>query len=341
MSEISMIGLDLAKGMFQVHGVDVAGEVVVRRSLRRGQMLGFFGKLAPCLIGMEACASAHHWARTLAGFGHEVRLLPPAHVKPFVKRGRKNDATDAAAICTAMASRDATFVPVKTPDQQAGLMLHRARRLLVGQHTMLANAVRSHLAEFGIVEAQGAAGLGRLVAIVADAEDPALPELARQALAMLVAQLRASEAGIAALDLKIRAWARADEASRRLATIPGIGPLTASAIVATVGDVGRFPTGRDFAAWLGLVPSQHSSGGKTMLGAITKMGDRYLRMLLVLGATAMLRRREAGYGPWLAGLVARKPARQASVALANKMARIVWAILAHGGVYRSPEATAA
>lgn len=340
MNEISMIGLDLAKGMFQVHGIDAAGEVVVRRALRRGQMLGFFGGLAPCLIGMEACASAHHWARTLAGFGHEVRLLPPAHVKPFVKRGSKNDATDAAAICTAMASRDATFVPVKMPDQQAGLMLHRARRLLVGQHTMLANAVRSHLAEFGLVEAQGAAGMGRLVANVADAEDPRLPELARQALAMLVAQMQAAEAGIAALDLKIRAWARADEACRRLATIPGIGPLTASAIVATVGDVGRFPTGRAFAAWLGLVPSQHSSGGKTMLGAITKMGDRYLRMLLVLGATAMLRRREAGYGPWLAGLVARKPARQASVALANKMARIVWAILAHGGVYRRPEPTA-
>jgi transposase len=336
-----MIGLDLAKGVFQVHGIDAAGEVVVRRSLRRGQMLGFFGKLSPCLIGMEACASSHHWARALSAFGHEVRLVPPAHVKPWVKRGRKNDATDAAAICAAMASRDATFVPVKTPDQQAGLMLHRARRLLVTQHTMSANAVRSHLAEFGLVEAQGAAGLGRLVAIVADGDDPRLPELARQALAMLVAQMKEAEAGIAALDLKIRAWARADEASRRLATIPGIGPLTASAIVATVGDVARFPTGRDFAAWLGLVPSQHSTGGKTVLGAITKMGDRYLRSLLVLGATAMLRRREAGWGPWLAGLLARKSARQASVALANKMARVVWAILAHGGVYRKPEATAA
>lgn len=336
MNEVSMIGLDLAKGVFQVHGVDGAGDVVVRRQLRRGQVLGFFAKLAPCLVGMEACASSHHWARELGSLGHQVRLLPPAYVKPFVKRGRKNDATDAMAICEAMASKGMTFVPVKTPEQQAGLMLHRARRLLVSQRTMLANAVRSHLAEFGIIDAQGEAGLGRLIAIAVDAGDPSLPAVAREALAMLAAQLRDAEAKIEALDKEILAWHRADEASRRLATIPGIGPVTASAIIATIGDPGRFRTGRDFAAWLGLVPSQHSSGGKTVLGPITKMGDRYLRSLLVLGATAMLRRKNSGYGPWIAALLARKPARQASVALANKMARIAWAILANGGVYKAP-----
>lgn len=341
MTEVSMIGLDLAKAVFQVHGVDAAGDVVVRRQLRRGQMLGFFAKLAPCLVGMEACASSHYWARELARLGHEVRLLPPAYVKPYVKRGRKNDATDAAAICEAMASKGMTVVPVKTPEQQAGLMLHRARRLLVTQRTMLANAVRSHLAEFGIVAAPGEAGLGRLIAMAVDAADPSLPVVAREALAMLAAQMRDAEAKIEALDREILAWHRADEASRRLATIPGIGPVIASAIVATIGDPTRFRTGRDFAAWLGLVPSQHSSGGKTVLGPITKMGDRYLRALLVLGATAMLRRKNTGYGPWLARLLARKPARQASVALANKMARIAWAILAQGGVYRAPAAMTA
>ncbi|MBM3554151.1 MAG: IS110 family transposase [Alphaproteobacteria bacterium] len=338
MNEISMIGLDLAKGAFQVHGVDGGGEVVVRRRLRRGQVLGFFAKLGPCVVGMEACASSHYWARELRRLGHEVRLIPPAYVKPYVKRGRKNDATDAAAICEAMTSKGMSLVPVKTPEQQAGLMLHRARRLLVRQRVMLANAVRSHLAEFGIVDAQGEAGLDRLIGVAVDADDPSLPAAAREALAMLAAQLRDAEAKVEALDREILARHRADDASRRLASIPGIGPVSASAIVATVGDARRFRTGRDFAAWLGLVPSQHSSGGKTVLGPITKMGDRYLRSLLVLGATAMLRRRDSGYGPWLAGLLARKPARQASVALANKMARIAWAILARGGVYRKPAA---
>lgn len=341
MSQVSMIGLDLAKGVFQVHGIDASGDVLVRRQLRRSQVLGFFAKLAPCVVGIEACASSHYWGRELAALGHEVRLLPPAYVKPYVKRGRKNDATDAAAICEATASKGMTFVPVKTPEQQAGLMLHRARRLLVTQRTMLANAVRSHLAEFGIVEAQGEAGLGRLVAIAVDTSDPSLPAAAREALAMLAAQMKDAEAKIEALDREILAWHRADEASRRLATIPGVGPVIASAIVATIGDPRRFRTGRDFAAWLGLVPSQHSSGGKSVLGPITKMGDRYLRSLLVLGATAMLRRKNTGYGPWLAGLLSRKPARQASVALANKMARIAWAILAHGGIYKTPAAGAA
>jgi transposase len=337
MEQISMIGLDLAKRVFQVHGVDAQGSPVIRRQLRRGQVLGFFAGLSPCLVGIEACASAHHWARELAALGHEVRLIPPIEVKRFVKRGRKNDANDAAAICTALASRQVGFVPVKTTAQQAGLMLHRTRRLLVGQRTMLANALRSHLAEFGIIEAQGAAGLARLIAL-ADAETPALPPPARAALAMLAAQLADADARIGALDREIHAWHRADAASRRLATIPGIGPLTASAIVASVGDAGRFRTGRDFAAWLGLVPSQNSTGGKTVLGRITKMGDRYIRALLVMGATAMLRRRNAAYGAWLTALLARKPARLASIALANKMARIAWAVMARGEIYRQPQA---
>lgn len=339
MNEISMIGLDLAKRVFQVHCADAAGELVLGRRLRRGQVLGFFARLAPCVVGMEACASAHYWARELAALGHEVRLVPPSYVKPFVKRGRKNDAADAAAICRAMASPGMCFVPVKSAEDQAGLMLHRSRRLLVRQRTQLANALRAHLAELGIVAPQGETGLKELIATIANDDDRRLPAAARTALALLAAQLEAAEAGIAALDKEIRAWHRASEASRRLATIPGIGPLAASAITATVGDVSRFRRGRDFAAWLGLVPSQNSTGGKTVLGSITKMGDRYLRALLVLGATAMLRRK--GYGPWLAGLKARKKARQASVALANKMARIAWAILAHGGVYREAATHAA
>lgn len=339
MNEISMIGLDLAKRVFQVHCADAAGELVLGRRLRRGQVLGFFARLAPCVVGMAACASAHYWARELEALGHEVRLLPPAYVKPFVKRGRKNDAADAAAILRAMASPGMHFVPVKSAEDQGGLMLHRSRCLLVKQRTQLANALRAHLAELGIVAAQGETGLKALLAIVADIGDRRLPQAARTALALLAAQLEAAEAGIAALDKDIRAWHRANQDSRRLATIPGVGAVLASAITATVGDVSRFKRGRDFAAWLGLVPSQHSTGGRTVLGPITKTGDRYLRSLFVLGATAMLRRK--GYGAWLAGLLARKPARQAAIALANKMARIAWAILAHGGVYREPAAGAA
>lgn len=340
MDQISTIGLDIAKRVFQVHGVDEAGRLVMGRRLRRGEVVKFFGRLAPCLIGLEACASAHYWARRLVELGHEVRLIAPAHVKPYVKRGRKNDAVDAAAIAEAVGRPQMRFVPIKTEDQQAALMLHRARRLLVGQRTMLGNALRSHFAELGITEAVGVAGLDRLVVLALDAPDATLPQAAREALAMLAAQWRDSAAKIEALDHEILAWHRANADSRRLATIPGIGPLIASAIVATMGDPGRFETGRQFAAWLGLVPAQHASGGKTGLGSITKMGDRYLRSLLVVGATSTLGRRRTEPSPWLAALRARKTARQVSVALANKMARTAWALLAHGDVYRQPAATA-
>lgn len=335
MDEINTIGFDLAKSVFQVHGVDASGAVTIRRQLRRAEVLKFFAKLPHCIVGMEACASAHHWAREIAKLGHEVRLIAPIEVKPYVKRGRKNDAVDAAAICEAVMRPHMQFVPIKTRESQAVLMLHRARRLLVAQQTMLGNGLRAHLAEFGITAPVGRAGLDKLIAIAIDAGDEPLPQFAREALAMLAAQYRDAETKIAALDQQIRAAFRADEASRRLAAIPGIGPLIASALVAAIGDPKRFRTGRHFAAWLGLVPSQNSSGGKQRLGGITKTGDRYLRSLLVVGATSILRRR-AKDGSWLAGLLARMPARQASVALANKTARIAWAILAHGTEYREP-----
>ncbi|MBF0304173.1 MAG: IS110 family transposase [Alphaproteobacteria bacterium] len=342
MDKISIIGLDLAKGVFQVHGIDADGEVAVRRQLRRAQVLGFFARLEPCLIGMEACATSHYWAREMVALGHEVRLIPPAHVKPYVRRGRKNDANDAAAICEALQSKRITVVPVKSPEQQAGLVLHRARNLLVTQRTMLANAVRSHLAEFGTIEAQGEKGLGKLIVLALDANAPGLPAFAREGLAMLAAQLREAEAKIDALNQQIRALHQSDEASRRVATIPGIGPHIASALVTAIGHPQRFSSGRDLSAWLGLVPSQNSTGGKTALGPITKTGDRYLRSLLVLGATAMLRRRNHGFAPWLDALLGRMSARKATVALANKMARIVWAILVKGGIYQPPQvATAA
>jgi transposase len=340
MTEVATIGLDLAKRVFQVHGVDEAGAVTIRRQLRRSEVVRYFAKLPRCVVGMEACASAHYWARTLSELGHDVRLIPASHVKPYVKRGRKNDAVDAAAIAEAVTRPHMRFVPVKTEETQAALMLHRVRRLLITQRTMLANVLRSHFAEFGIVEAEGQAGLGRLVVAALDAPDQALPQAAREALAMVAVHLRETDAKIDALDREILAWHRDNADSRRVATIPGVGPLIASAIVATMGDPKRFKTGRDFAAWLGLVPSQNSTGGKSVLGPITKAGDRYPRSPLVVGTTSTLWRRRAERGTWLAALLARKTVRQVSVALANKMARMAWAILAKGGVYKEPAMSA-
>lgn len=341
--QISTIGLDIAKQVFQVHAVDESGQVVLRRRLRRAQVVRFFSGIEPCVVGLETCATAHYWGRELAALGHEVRLLPASRVKPYVKRGKKNDAADAAAIHEAMSRPDMQFVPIKSLEQQAALMLHRARDLLVGQRTMLSNALRAHLAELGMVARQGLGGGKELRAIVADPDDDRVSALARAALRPLVDQLEDAEARIAALEKEIVAWHKGNEASQRLAGIPGVGPITASAIAASVADPTRFSSGRQFAAWLGLVPRQHSSGGKDRLGAITKTGNAYIRRLLVIGATGTIRhaRKTAGRSEWIEALLRRKPARLAAVALANKRARIVWAILARGEAYRAPAAAPA
>jgi transposase len=337
MTEVSTIGLDLAKRVFHVHGVDPSGQVVVRKKLTRGQVLTFFGKLPPCLVGLEACATAHYWARELATLGHTVRLMPPAYVKAYVKRS-KTDAADAAAICEAVTRPSMRFVAVKSPAQQSQLMVHRARELLLGQRTSLVNALRAHMAEFGLAAAQGLVGLNELLTIVAEAGDGRLPGLAREVLAGLAGQIRHCEAAIARLDRRLAAQHKASEAARRLDTIPGVAVIGAGAIVATVGDAAQFKSGREFAAWIGLVPRQNSSGGKERLGAISKQGDRYLRRLLISGAMAVIRqaRTRPDKHPWLMRLLARRPAKVAAVALANKMARIAWALLAHGGTYRAP-----
>lgn len=337
MAEITTIGLDIAKQVFQVHGVDASGSIVMRRQLRRSEVLKFFGSLAPCLVGMEACGSSHYWAREVGALGHRVRLLPPAHVKPYVKRGRKSDAADAAAICEAVSRPHIRSVPVKSAEQQSVLLLHKTRDLLVRQRTMLICALRSHLAEFGIVAGQGKGNLAKLVAWLGSAQGAALPELARSALHLIAAQIDDASAKIDEIETAIVASHRAEEASRRVATIPGIGPLIASAITAAVPDPAAFKSGREFAAWLGLVPSQNSTGGKERLGGITKTGNRYIRRLLVIGATGLIRYKRKnvpGGLDWLTGLLARKPVRLVTVALANKMARIAWAILCRGETYR-------
>ena len=310
--QVTTMGIDLAKNVFQVHGVDASGKVVVRKALRRSQLLPFFEDLAPCLIGMEACSSAHHWARELNALGHTVKLMPPSYVKPYVKRG-KNDVADAEAICEAVTRPTMRFVPVKSTDQQAVLMFHRTRALLMRQRTMAVNALRGHLAEFGLVAAQGAKSLAELIESVFEGsgtDDDAVPPLARRALAPLVAQLRQLQAQIKAIEVELLAWHRATDASRRLETIPGVGFITATAIAATVTDPSHFTSGRQFAAWLGLVPRQNSSGGKERLGSISKMGDRYLRTLLVVGATSVMRyarSKNAAVGQCAAGATSRTP----------------------------------
>jgi transposase len=332
------IGLDLAKNVFQVHVVDATGNVLTARQLRRNQVEDFFRKLPPSVIGMEACGTAHHWARLLILMGHDVRLLPPTAVKPYVKPGKKNDAADAAAICEAVTRPHIHAVPVKTVDQQAVLVLHRSRSLLVEQRTALSNALRSHLAEFGIIAAKGIVNVAKLVALL-DAGDSRIPAIACPALALLTGQIAECTARIDTIEQDIVAWHKTDENSSNLATIPGIGVLTASAIAATVPDATNFKSGRDFAAWLGLVPRQNSSGGKDRLGHITKAGDRYIRQLLVLGATVVIYHTgKKGCPGWLSSLLARKPKKLAAVALANKMARIAWAVMTRGEVYCAPAA---
>src|SRR5271165_7143107 len=333
---ITTIGLDLAKHWFQVHGVDANGRVVIRRRLWRSGVIAFFQSLEPCLVGMEACATAHHWARELTALGHTVKLMPTAYVKAYVKRN-KNDAADAEAICEAVTRPSMRFVPVKDAEQQAVLMLHRARSLLVRQRTMLVNALRAHLAEFGIIAPQGLRHVDALTAEVAG-EQERLPELARSILQMVVDQLQDTMVRVREIELRLARWHRQNRVSQLLATVPGVGIMGASAIAATVADPSLFRSGREFAAWLGMTPRQNSSGGKERLGRTSKRGDKYIRSLLIAGAVAILRHarnRTTKDAAWVRSLLARKPTKVAAVALANKTARIVWAVMARGGAYRA------
>ena len=332
MGEITTIGLDLAKSVFQVHAVGADGKVVLRRQLRRNQVPGFFAGLAPCLIGMEACAGAHYWARELAKSGHEVRLMPPSYVKPYVKRG-KTYAIDAEAICEAVTRPGMRFVPVKTEDQQAMLLAHRTRDFLVRQLTQVTNAIRAHLAEFGLVAPKGIHNVERLLALAGEA---ALPEPARPPILLLAEQFRDTHKRIEEITVQIKTQAQTDAVARRLQTIPGIGPITASAIAASVPDVSNFKAARDLAAWIGLTPKPHSSGGKEKLGKITKMGNRYLRRLLYLGALAQItaRSHKPAGEDWLWNMLQRKPVKLVAIALAGRMARTVWALLKTGENYR-------
>jgi transposase len=337
MEEISTIGIDIAKSVFQVHAISGTGEVVVRRQLKRRQVLQFFAALRPCLVGMEACATAHHWARELVKLGHEVRLMPPRYVKPYVKRN-KNDAADAEAICEAVTRPTMRFVPVKTVDQQSVLMLHRTRQLFIRQRTMLINSIRAHLAEFGIIAGIGRNGVEALLEVVAKGEDDSIPTEARACLLALAAQLELVKRQILEMDRRVLAWHRASSLSRNLEAIPGVGPLISTALVASIPDPKVFRSGRDLSAWIGLVPKQNSTGGKEKLGSISKAGNRYLRQLLVVGALAVIRRaKQLGYTrhPWLVKLMERRSAKVAAVALANKMARIAWAMMARGEPYRA------
>jgi len=340
--QITTIGFDLAKNVFQVHGIDATEKVIIRKPLRRGQVIKFFAGLSPCLVGMEACASAHYWARELTRLGHEVRLMPAKDVKAYVKRN-KNDAADAEAICEAVRRPTMRFVQMKSADQQGRLMQHRARDLLLRQRTQVINALRAHLAELGIVAAQGREGLKELLAIIADERDVRLPLNARTSLIVLAAQLQALQTLIGSIEKRLVVQHRANEASKRLESVPGIGIIGASAIAATVTDPKVFRSGRDFAAWIGLVPRQDSTGGKQKLGPISKQGDRYLRRILVVGAHSVLRRAKLNPEkyPWLTQLLARRPFKVVAVALANKMARVAWALLATGGTYRMPALAAA
>jgi transposase len=340
MGEVSTIGVDLAKSVFQVHGADASGAVLFRKKLRRHQVLTFFAAQPRCTVAMEACGSAHHWAREIGRLGHGVRLIPPAYVKPFVKR-QKNDAADAEAICEAAQRPTMRFVVPKSEQAQAAAVVFRARDLLVKQRTQIINALRGHLTEFGIVVAKGPAHVPQLVRAVEDGAEP-IPELARPILQGLIEMLQALDDRIAGLDRAIAQRAKEDETARRLMTIPGVGPVTATALAALAPPAETFKRGRDFAAWVGLTPLQHSTGGKQKLGATSKMGERTLRRLLILGASGVLRwvaRNGAPAGSWIARMVARKPPMLVRVALANKMARVIWALMAKGGIYRAPAAS--
>ena len=334
--QIHTIGIDLSKNVFQVRGVDAEHEVVLTRQLRRKQMMPFIAKLEPCLVGMEACATSHHWAWELVKFGHAVRLIPPIYVKAYVKR-QKNDAADAAAICEAVTRPSMRFVPIKTEEQQAVLAVHRARDLLIRQRTRSTNALRAYLAEFGIVADRGSEGLAKLLTIVTDDNTlQSLPVAMLAPLRVIIDQLMSLQQQIRELDDLIKAQHHACDASKRLEAVPGIGIMGATALAASVTDPGQFKSGRDLAAWIGLVPKQHSTGGKVRLGSISQQGDRYLRRLLVVGGTLIVKLAKIfpWKYPWVAKLLTRKPAEVVAIAVANKLARIAWAIMISGETYR-------
>ncbi|WGD50850.1 IS110 family transposase [Bradyrhizobium sp. CB1650] len=341
MNEVSTIGLDLAKYVFQAHGADAAGKVVFRKQLRRNKLLAFFAEQPACLVAIEACSGAHYWAREIGKLGHEVRLIPPAYVKPFVKR-QKNDMADAEAICEAAQRPTMRFVPVKSEEQQASAVVFRTRDLLIRQRTQAINALRGHLAEYGVIVAKGTAYVAELVERAMDPKT-GVPEAARFVLEILIKTMVTLEMQIKKLDSEITRRARKEKDARRLMTIPGVGPMTATALLALAPAAGSFRCGRDFAAWLGLTPLQRSTGGKQKLGATSKMGERTLRRLLIIGATAVVqqaRRRGASPSSWLGRMIARKPPMLVATALANKMARVVWALMANGGVYKAPAVAA-
>lgn len=332
---IIRVGLDTAKHVFQVHGVDEQGEQVLRRQLRRGEVKRFFAKLAATRIGLEACGAAHYWARELQALGHAVVLLPPQYVKPYLKRG-KSDALDAEAICEAMSRPGMRFVPVKSGERQAALMLLKTRELLVKQRTMLINAMRGHAAEFGVVAAKGVAKVAELLQRV-HAEAAMIPAPAIEMFDLLARHLAELEAKLAAIEARLLAWHKRDPLSQCLATQPGIGPLSAVSFALKITEPGGFRSGRHFAAWLGLTPKENATGGRSRPGRISRHGDEGLRRLLVLGATAVVRQAKPGRASaWLMQLLARKPRKLAAVALANKMARILWAMMVSGELYRRP-----
>ena len=337
MKEVTTIGLDLAKRVFQVHGVDADGAPLFNRKLRRAEVLRFFERLPPCLVGIEACASAHYWAREISVFRHDVKLLPPQYVKPFVKRG-KTDAADAEAISEAVTRKTMRFVPVKTAEQQAAVMVLKTRALHVRQRTQAINALRAHMGELGIIAPTGIANVKALAAIIRDEDDARLPPAARFALTEIVDQIEMLAARIDKLEREIVVQARRDDDMRRLTTIPGVGAIIATAVKAFVPDPAGFKSARHFAAWIGLTPKAHSSGGKERLCRISKMGNRDLRSLLTTGAASVLRhvRYHDRVLPWLKGMLGRRPFKVVAVALANKIARMIWALLNKGGVYRNP-----